>query len=328
MMGRAAARGQNFSGRFLWRLSILFLFGFLHSLIYRGDILTLYVAIGFILPLFYRISTRALWTLVALLFLGIGRYLFLAITGTDTFLDYQNTPDSPQVAAYVDILKNGSFSDVIRENFVHGFASKFDYLFGIYGRAYLTLGYFLVGMWLVRTGILHRLQENRALLKRVLIWSLGLTPIWALCFIGIFSVVPQPLDFKTWPPNIGYGFYDFFNISLTAAMISGFLLLCLRRPGGAFPGLAAYGRMALSCYLTQSVIGVLIFHGWALGMLGRLHDWQTLLLALVVVALQIQVCKWWLARFSYGPLEWLWRSATYFRRIELKRSFDSKSETV
>ncbi len=51
MMGNAAAKGRSFSGRFVWRLAILLLFGFLHSLLYRGDILTVYVAVGFCLPL-------------------------------------------------------------------------------------------------------------------------------------------------------------------------------------------------------------------------------------------------------------------------------------
>ena len=53
MMGNAAAKGRSFSGRFIWRLAILGAIGFVHSLFYRGDVLTIYVAIGFCLPLFY-----------------------------------------------------------------------------------------------------------------------------------------------------------------------------------------------------------------------------------------------------------------------------------
>ena len=99
MMGNAAAKGRSFSGRFIWRLAILGAIGFVHSLFYRGDILTVYVAIGFCLPLFYRVSSKTLWFIVVLLCLGAGRYLFYLLTGTASILSYEYTPESPVVAA-------------------------------------------------------------------------------------------------------------------------------------------------------------------------------------------------------------------------------------
>jgi len=322
MMRSAELRGERFTGRFLWRLTILLIFGVAHSLIYRGDILTLYVLIGFILPLFYRWKDSWLWWLAGLLFLGLGRVIFLAVTGTHTLLDYENGPDSPEVLRYIQVLQQGSFVEVLQENLVHGFAAKFDFLFGVFGRAYTTLGYFLIGMWLVRSQVMANIANYKPRMKKFL-WQMPLTAV--LCGIvmgGLFSQFAQPIDFSHWGPALTIGFYDVANIALTVFLISAFILFYLRNPQGWVRYFASYGRMALTAYITQSVIGVLIFHGWGLGLLGKLHDWQTLALAFVVISGQMFACRWWLSKFRYGPLEWLWRCGTYMKFIPFRLSRD------
>ena len=315
MMGNAALSGRSFSARFIWRLAILLGFGFVHSLMYRGDILVIYAAIGLCLPFFYRVSNRVLWLIVILLFLGAGRYLFYLVTGTTSLLSYELAPDSPVVAAYFEVLKTGSFVDVAKENFINGFASKFDFQVGVFGRAYLTLAYFLVGMWLVRSGIIKKLEANRPLIKKVMGWSLASSGVFFVFMVLSFVFIPDLMAFKTWSSVFAFTFYDLINIALTAFLVSGFLLLFLR-PVSYLRWLAPYGRMALSNYLLQSLIGTFILYGWGLGLLGHLHDWQTFLLSLVVIFSQIILSKWWLSRFYYGPLEWLWRCGTYFRRVK------------
>jgi uncharacterized protein len=320
MMGNAAAKGRSFSGRFAWRLAILMAFGCVHTLIYRGDILTVYAAIGFCLPLFYRVPSKVLWIVAVLLFLGIGRYVFYGITGTTTLLGYQLTPDSPVIAAYVEILKNGSFIEVAKENLQHGFASKFDFQVGVFGRGYLTLAYFLVGMWLVRSGIMANLEDNRPLIKKVMWWSIALLVVFLVCMVAAFSVIPNLMEFNNWQSVVAFTFYDLFNMAFTSLLICGFLLLFLRRPTGWLGSLAPYGRMALSNYLLQSLAGTFLLYGWGLGLLGRLHDWQTFLISLAVIFLQVRMSKWWLSGHYYGPLEWLWRCGTFFQRVKMVRT--------
>src|SRR5690606_13910297 len=109
---------------------ILFLFGVAHTLLYRGDILTVYVVIGMLLPLFYNVPDKWLWALAIVLFLGIGRFVFFMATGSSTVLDYQTiSPESPAIVEYVGLLKNGSLLEILRENLVNGFAFKFDFQF-------------------------------------------------------------------------------------------------------------------------------------------------------------------------------------------------------
>jgi uncharacterized protein len=74
--------------------------------------------------------------------------------------------------------------------------------------------------------------------------------------------------------------------------------------------LAPAGRMALTNYLMQSLICMTWFYGFGLGHWG-LPRAQQVLFVLVIYALQIAFSHWWLARFRYGPMEWLWRGFTY-----------------
>jgi len=320
MMGNADARGHHFSGRFVWRLVILFALGFIHSLIYRGDILTIYATIGLCLPLFYKVSNRTLWLVITLLFLGAGRYLFYLVTGTTSLLSYDLTPVSPVVAAYVEMLRTGSFFEVAWENFFYGFSSKADFQLGVFGRGYLTLGYFLVGMWLVRSGIINNLEENKPLIKKIMKWSIAMCVVFFALVAFSFILIPDLMLFKSWLPVFAFTFVDLFNTSFTALLMSGFVLLYLRRPTGWPGSLAPYGRMALSNYFLQTLIGTFLLYGWGLGLVGQLHDWQTFLLGAVIIYLQVLLSKWWLSQHYYGPLEWLWRCGTYFKRVKFARA--------
>lgn len=320
MMQNAAARGENFSGRFLWRLSLLGVIGIVHSLIYRGDILLVYVIIGFLLPLFYNVPNKWLWAIATLLFLGAGRFAFFILTGKATLLSWENSPESPVVANYVHTLKTGSFWDVVQVNFPYMYTGKFDFQFGIFGRGYYTLAYFLLGLWLVRSGITHNLAEHKPGIKRCLWWSLGLTFLLYLCTFAAFSQVKMPPDFATWPTVLAYNVFDLTNLSTTVFFICAFLLLYLRKPSGRLNALVPFGRMALSNYLLQSLLGTFIFYGWGLGLVGEIHDWQMLLFSLVFIYLQVQFSKYWLQHFHYGPLEWLWRSGTWFRFTRFRRA--------
>ena len=320
MMGNAAARGHRFSGRFVWRLAILFAIGFVHSLVYRGDILTIYAAIGFCLPFFYRVPNKVLWFIIVLLFLGVGRYLFYLVTGTASFLTYDQSADSPIIAAYVELLRTGTVFEIARENFIHGFTSKLDFQLGVFGRGYLALAYFLVGMWLVRSGIIHKLGENRALIKKTLKWSLSMCVLFFIFTAISFTAIPDLMEFETWPSVFAFTLVDLFNTAFTAALMSGFLLLYFRNPNGWPGSLAPYGRMALSNYLLQSLIGTLLLYGWGFGLVGLLHDWQTFLLGVVIVFSQVRLSKWWLSRYHYGPLEWLWRCGTFFKKVKFVKT--------
>jgi uncharacterized protein len=84
--------------------------------------------------------------------------------------------------------------------------------------------------------------------------------------------------------------------------------------------LAPAGRMALTHYLAQTVFGLAVFYGIGLGMMGRIGPVWWPLIVVAVLAVQVAFSRWWLARYAFGPMEWIWRQATYGRRLGLKKA--------
>jgi len=82
---------------------------------------------------------------------------------------------------------------------------------------------------------------------------------------------------------------------------------------------APYGRMALTNYVFQSIVFTFLLFGWGFGLIGELRQLHTFLIALVFIALQMWLSKLWLRYFKYGPLEWLWRSLTFFKLFPFRK---------
>jgi len=113
---------------------------------------------------------------------------------------------------------------------------------------------------------------------------------------------------------------DLFNFSLTLIIIALFVIAYRSSKGAKrLKVFAPYGRMALTNYFMQSIIGTFIFFGWGLGYLGQIPNRYTFLMAIGILILQMWWSKWWLSHFNYGPLEWLWRSLTYFKRFPFRK---------
>ena len=99
-----------------------------------------------------------------------------------------------------------------------------------------------------------------------------------------------------------------------------FMLLFMRGSlAGTFKRLAAVGQMALTNYLMASVLCGLVFHGYGLSLYGELDRWQLYLVVLGVWIVQLTISPIWLRYFHFGPVEWLWRSLTYWRRQPMRR---------
>ena len=99
---------------------------------------------------------------------------------------------------------------------------------------------------------------------------------------------------------------------LAMAYVAAFSLLWLRPAWQAWLArLAPAGRMALTRYLTETLIGIGLFYGVGLGWAGKVGPTMFPLITFIVVILQVAACEWWLRHFRYGPVEWVWRSLTY-----------------
>ena len=110
------------------------------------------------------------------------------------------------------------------------------------------------------------------------------------------------------------------QISLSTFYVAAVTLLYWRQPTkGLLPALAPMGRMGLTTYLGQSAFGILLFYGLGFGLLGKIGAAAAVGAAIAFFILQILLARAWMARFSLGPVEWLWRSLTYFKLQPLIR---------
>lgn len=326
-MQSAEEKNIKFGWRFLWRAVLLFVIGYIHQLFYRGDILTIYAVLApFLIP-FYRIPTKWLLITAGFIFLGIPRFIsFLifggdSITGIHPMMDFENE----QVAQYFETIRYGSLLDVFKSNVAYGMLTKIDFQLSFFGRFYYTFGYFLVGLWLGRIKIFTNIESFSAKITTTLLWSVAIFMVSIVLTFSAFAMMPPAIENTSWLFVLGMNFMDWVNIAMTTMILCGFLLIFQKQKGKKkLLYFAPYGKMALTNYFLQSIIGTFIFFGWGLGYFAQIRNSYLFLLAIFVIALQVAFSKYWLKVFKYGPLEWLWRCGTY---LKWQPMFKKKSAT-
>jgi uncharacterized protein len=313
----ARKRNTDYRGRYLWRIFLLFVIGYVHHCFYRGDILTIYAMLAPFLILFLPLSNKWLWAGIGIIFLGIPRIiLFQTIGDGSIFGGSAMDFEGPEVQQYWQVLKNGTLPEVLYSNATDGFAMKMEFQLGLIYRFYLTFAFFLFGAWLGRIRYFDQFEKYKVATRWVLIGSaIGFFVFGALTAVS-FMQVGQEFSFGNPWAAVGLHMLDLVNLCLTLIILAGFVFIYHTRRGQSiFHTFKEYGRMALTNYVFQSIIGTSILFGWGLGQIGEWRNIHLFIFSLAIIALQIIVSKIWMKTFRYGPLEWVWRSLTYFKRI-------------
>lgn len=332
----AARTGVDFRPRFAWRLVLLFGLGWLHGLAYNGDILNVYAALGLPLILFYRARVPVLLALAALLLVGAPRAVQRLLEGPATTADLAAFQQRmiAEAEEHWRAVSEGDVPRIVRFHATAGFRAKWEFQFGPMGRGYQTFGLFLLGLWTGRR-VLEDVERHRALVVRVfkvtgvlaLVLPLAAVPLFALgaASRGYQATDPGALpDFSRWPIVAGLGVFDAWNNAMTLFYVAAVALLALRpRWRARLLALAPVGQTALSVYVSQTMVGVLIYFGFGLGLLGRFGNSVNIPIGIGVFAVQAWACHAWLRRYRYGPLEWAWRCLTWLRREPLRRAAES-----
>jgi uncharacterized protein len=312
-LDRLEARGDRAPARFRRRLFGLLAIGLIHLvLIWFGDILTLYALAGFVLLTVRGWSDRRLLTLAAVLVvLPVPGTVLLHMLGIPA--DFGFTALSERTAralggdpaqfnaAWVRRPDWASFAQWQLSSAVWRIGSLLEQW-----RTAKVIAIMLLGLWAGRRLIAGTLFSDRGRLWRVFWWGLALGVPGNLLYAAMGDVTGG-FGTRLLLAEAGYGLGV---IPLGLAYAAGFALLWSRSAGvlGLF---AAPGRMALTNYLTQSVLGVLIGHGIGLGLAGRLDPGQFVPLTLAIFAGQAVLSALWLRYLGQGPFERLWRWMTY-----------------
>ena len=304
-MARAEARGARFLPLYTRRLVVLLLIGAGHALLlWAGDILVPYALLGFILILFRRRSGKAViaWAAIGLLVAVVVNAVFIirgdgpANEGLLRLLD----------ARAIRVYAHGTFADIFSQRLLD--------LAILYVLAPLSFPHFfvmfLLGLYAGRRGFFRDPEAARTIARRALPWVLGLGLLGNLIFVvagewarrsesDVADIAASTSILVAGPV-------------LSAAYVAMIILLVQNKVWrGRLLPLAALGRMALTNYLLQSLICTTIFYSYGLGLFGTVGPARGALLTIAIYAVQVPLSIWWLRRFRFGPVEWLWRSLTY-----------------
>jgi uncharacterized protein len=309
-MDNAEKSGVHYKTRYLWRLLVLLVIGVAHNSFYSGDILVIYVLFGFLLIPFHSVSNKVVLALAVILFLGGGRFLSFGIFGNESIiaLNIENFDEK-----YMAAITGGTIMDVWRVNFF-ALIGKFNFQMGVLGRGYLTFAFFLLGMWIGRTRLLENLQSNTTFLKKLILWSFLGTLAMIPLFWYLFSQMESIFDFTSWWSMFALSAYDNFNFFFTIFLAAGFVYLfespkMQKRLSWFVP----YGRMALTNYVFQSLIGTFLFFNYGLGYMGKFRNIELLIIPFLIIGAQMVISWYWMKKFKFGPVEWVWRSLTYLK---------------
>lgn len=293
------------------RLRFLLALGVAHgALLYYGDILTFYALAGFLLLLYARTRPAALVASARRWWLG-----FVALTATSALVFEalrQAFPLEDDPALVPDWALE-RFAVYTQAGYFEQLGPRIADYWSVLGYSVLLgmpqiIGLFLLGALAGRLGWLARPHRHRRVWRAALWIGFAALPFAAAgAWLNYAAVRDAPGD----PPAIGWALVNLG--SLTACLYVAAFVLLQRRPAmrRLIAWLAPAGRMPLTNYVAQSVLMGLLLSGWGLGLGAALGRVELALLALVIVVVQIVASRAWIARFRQGPLEALWRAATY-----------------
>lgn len=170
---------------------------------------------------------------------------------------------------------------------------------------------FLIGFWFVRSGIMDNTQAHLPLFRKLALF--GLPVGIGLGIAGSLITTAPVKGLENDPFTFATGLLYLGNLPACLAYVS--VLVLMFNSSGVLAKvklLAPYGRMALSNYLSQSIICSAFFYSYGMGYYGMQRAHQVVFV-LVVVILQLMFSHWWLSKFRYGPMEWVWRAVTYWK---------------
>ena len=333
---RAEARGTPFVPFYLRRLAILLLIGAAHAVfIWVGDILVLYALLGAILLLFFRKRSPRTLLIWAGVFLAVAVLLPVGLSGLALLAKLTPAGASALSTNFAEseaglraeaaeaalVYATGTFAEVTLQRL-----SDLRLIYGVaIFLAFNALAMFLLGLYAGRRGIFQNIAAHTPLLKRLFWWGLALGAGSNIAYTvfngGSEFALPTSLDV------LADGVRALGAPALALGYMAGLTLLMQNNAWRArLSPLAAVGRMALTNYLLQSVVATTLFYGYGFGLFGQVGPALGVLVTLAIFTAQIPLSVWWLDRFQYGPVEWLWRTLTYLRWQPLRQARASAPE--
>ena len=284
-------KGKCFSGRFAWRMCLLFLFGVINVAFYDGDILMLYACYGLLLIPVSYLPSRAVWCIIGLLAIQPVE-LFCLLTG--------NTIDHTRFYEVSGIInsahEHGTFWENTLTNLRYGFEANLR--FNVYsGRLTQLLCLFILGMQLGRQRLFYNEGRNLKIWHKILMITTAIVLILSFIDFGGLDMWLKPI----------------YNFIILLMIVSAIVTVWYGFEGvrNVLHHLCIFGRMSLTNYLLQSIIGCAIFCGYGLGCYYKLGITYAVMVGVGMVVAQYLFARFWFNNHQRGPLEGIWRKLTW-----------------
>ncbi|WP_417872843.1 DUF418 domain-containing protein [Xanthomarina gelatinilytica] len=319
---------KPFAPFFRRRMFWLLMFGLVHLVfIWLGDILTLYALLGFVLVWFVNCTNKQLinWAILLILFpianwfvihvanFNYPNYIFQLNTEYSKHFGFQMTEwQGKEFSDFQAYLKNDNMVEFFKMNVGNTFIRIGNIL--LEGRIFKVLGIFLIGLWTGRKILAENLLNNIKFQKKVALYGICIgLPVSAFrSYIEFFS--NQDL-FWSFLNTLSYA----FGTVPLAMGYTALLALMYKKKVKFLHWFAPVGKTALSNYIFQTFISITLFYGIGFNLAGKFGITVIMGITLLIFILQIFMSNWWLKHFRFGPLEWIWRQATYGKKIKLKK---------
>ncbi|MED3551505.1 DUF418 domain-containing protein [Cytobacillus praedii] len=303
MWERSKLRGVTFGWIGVRRLFFLLMIGMLHAFfIWHGDILITYAIMGFVFLLFIRMTGRNLMITGILLYIipnllvSLLLFVSLLVAPAEEITVYE--PALAEMA--MQVYQNGSFAEITAQRISDWYETN-----NLATLPFMFISIFplfLIGGGAAKLKWLEKPKEHKKFL------------IWIACLSLVFGII-----FKLLPYILGKNFateyvQDIFGGPLLAIGYGLTIALAIEKNAicKLLSPLSYVGKLSMSNYLFQSIASTLIFYNYGLGLYGEISVMTGTLMVIFIYILQIAASRLWISNYYYGPVEWIWRSFTYF----------------
>ena len=297
-------RGTDFRGRFCWRLAVLFAIGCFNAAFFTGEILVLYSIVGFVLVLTCRLGTRTLAWLAA--FFLLQPVCLWQIARAVLSADYHipHIESAPLWAETFRVQSSAGFLETVKVNLVEGQLASLAWAWE-HGRMFQTAALFIFGMLAGRLSLFSE--------EKLPVWGKILATALAAYFPlkGLDAMFPAYVERPDILTPLHILLSSLASFCFMLILVSGILFAYYKtaKLRAALEFLIPYGRMSMTNYVTQGIIGASIFYHW--GAYVQAGTTESLLVGVAIFMVQYVFCRYWVERHAHGPFEYAWKRATW-----------------
>lgn len=324
---RAEEKGARFGPFWLRRMIVLLAIGIIHAyLFWPGDILIMYSILGIVLLLWRKAKPRTLliWFFIFLLLpllINAGLAGMVKVGEMAIGAEEMAKVFDEQIMNYATlgvradkIYANGDFLEITQQR-----ARDMMFMYSVWPfMGFNVIAMMILGLNVGKRRIFEDIPGNMPLIRKVWLWALiiGLVGNFVYVYFGEMGnrAVPSLANLVSLTgQTFGAPALALFYMSSLTILAERTIWRQRLQP------LAKVGRMALTNYLLQSAICSILFFGYGFALYGKVGIALGVLLTIAIYAVNIMFSSWWLARFRFGPMEWIWRTLTYGKRQPLRR---------